>query len=159
MRTKVSPLFLSPFDIFIFYYFSGTSDHTSLCESEDEKPKAVDPDDEEAEVVDTKTPAKKPKRRSSRKSTAVTKEAKEAKEAVVATKSTPGWATTFTLDGIQYVLKDAAGHPVSFPFIFSFSSLTHNSFSDRRQQGFHGPCSWSPFQCGTSRFHKQVRTP
>ena len=62
----------------------------------------------------------KSKHRSMRKSTAAAKEAKEAKEAAAAvaaaSKATPGWATTFTLGGVQYILKDAAGHPVSSLF-------------------------------------------
>ena len=81
-------------------------------------------------------------RRLPRKSTAAAKEAKEAKEAA---KATPGWATTFTLDGVQYVLKDAAGHPVGSSFI-RFTS--YDSFSDCREQVFHGPCSWYSFQRG-----------
>ena len=92
------------------------SEHTSLHESDDEKPPPIDPEEEELEVVDTKAPAKKSKCRSTHKLTAAAKEAKEAKEAAAAAKATPGWATTFMLDGVQYVLKDVAGHPVCFPF-------------------------------------------
>ena len=69
--------FLNFFD-FLSLSFSGASDHTSPRESEDKKPRTADPDDEEAEVVDAKTPAKKSKRRPTRKSTAAAKEAKEA---------------------------------------------------------------------------------
>ena len=92
------------------------SERTSLHESDDEKPPPVDPEEEELEVVDTKAPMKKSKRHSTRKSTAAVKEAKEAKEAAAA-KVTPGWATTFMLDGVQYVLKDVAGHLVSSLFL------------------------------------------
>ena len=69
--------------------------------------------------------------RSTRKSTAAAKEAREAKEAAAAVKATPGRATTFTLDGVQYVLQDAAGHLVSFAFLFLLSS--HYSSLDRQK--------------------------
>ena len=60
--------------------------------------------------------------RSTRKSTAAAKEAREAKEAAAAVKATPGWVTTFTLNRIQYVLKDTAGHPVSLILSLVFYS-------------------------------------
>ena len=96
------------------------SDHTSLRFTEERDSKAAE-QEEDVEPVEEKSPAKKPKRRSTQKSTAAAKEAREAKEAAAAVKATPGWATTFTLDGVQYVLQDAAGHPVSFfPFYFFY---------------------------------------
>ena len=96
------------------------SDRTSLRVTEDRDSKAAE-QEEDVEPVEEKSPAKKPKWRSTRKSTAAAKEARETKEAAV--KATPGWATTFTLDGVQYVLQDAAGHPVSFPPSYFFYFL------------------------------------
>ena len=106
-------------------------DRTSLRVTEERDSKAAK-QEEDVEPVEEKSPAKKPKRRSTQKLTAAAKEAREAKEAAAAVKATPGWATTFTLDGVQYVLQDAAGHPVSF-FFYQFLLASHYFSSDRRE--------------------------
>ena len=106
------------------------SDRTSLRVTEERDSKAVE--EEDVEPVEEKSPSKKPKCRSTRKSTAAAKEAKEAKEAAAPAKVTLGWATTFTLDGVQYVLKDVAGHPVS-PSFYLILLFSHYFSSDCRE--------------------------
>ena len=109
------------------YGLAVESDRTSLQAAEDVESKAAA--NEEDDLLEEKPPVKTTKCRSARKAAA--KEAKEAKEAAAAAKAASGWATTFTLDGVQYVLQDATGHPVSFFFLFLLSS--HYSSLDRRE--------------------------
>ena len=102
------------------YGLSVESDRTSLQAADVESKAATNEDD----LLEEKPLVKTAKRRSARKAAA--KEAKEAKEAA------SGWATTFTLNGVQYVLQDAAGHPVSF--VFSQSLLASPYFSSDRRE-------------------------
>ena len=96
---------------------SVESDCTSLCATEEGDSKAAE-QEEDVKPIEEKSPVKEPKHHSTHKSTAV------AKEAAAAAKKNSGWATTFTLDVVQYVLKDAAGHPLCVPlFVLSLDSL------------------------------------
>ena len=118
------------FFIPIIYLLAVKSDRSSLQAPEDVDSK-VAAHEEDDDLLEEKPPVKTTKRRSARKAAA--KEAKEAKEAAAAAaKASSGWATTFTLDGVQYVLQDAAGHPVS-PFFYLILLFSHNFSSDHQE--------------------------
>ena len=135
------------------------SERTSPHGSKDEASKTVDLEAEEVEAVDEKVPAKKSKRRSMRKSTAAAKEAKEAKEAAAASKASLGWATTFTLDGVQYVLKDAAGHPVcpfSLTYVLYFLMISFQIVGNKASMG---PVQGIRFNTGLPDFANRFELP
>ena len=120
-------LFPAPF-VLADYGLSVKSDRTSLQAANNVELKAAA--NKEDDLLEEKPPVKTAKHRSARKATA--KEAKEAKESAAGAKAASGWATTFTLNGVQYVLQDAAGHPVSFVFPHSLIASPYFS-SDRRE--------------------------
>ena len=113
----------------IVYLLAVKSDRSSLQATEDVDSK-VAAQEEDDNLLEEKPPIKTAKRHSARK--AAVKEAKEAKEAAAAAKASSGWATTFTLDRVQYVLQDATGHPVS-TFFYLILLFSHKFASDRRK--------------------------